>query len=296
MQLDVVEILLLGALLERVRGLTVGEVGVVRVPETRVLVEGDLAVEGDHLAGRVLDQRVDLDQRRVLLGEHGPELLQDRDDLVAHVRGEACGVADLRCLRGVDPDERVDGDLGQRLRSLDRELLDLHPALDRRHRQVGAVGAVQQERDVVLGLDVAGRRDQDAMDRVALDVHAEDVAGAGERLVRPGGQLDAAGLAPAAGLDLGLDDDGTAETGSDRARLVGGGGHAAGKGRDPVLAEEVLGLVLEQVHRHSCLRCGRPALGGEACSAQRRPGWGLINGRVRCRVPTPRCGPSSYPA
>jgi hypothetical protein len=40
---------------------------------------------------------------------------------------------------------------------------------------------------------------------VALDVHAEDVAGVLAHLVGVVGQLDAAGLAAAADLDLGLD-------------------------------------------------------------------------------------------
>ena len=44
-------------------------------------------------------------------------------------------------------------------------------------------------------------------DDVALDVHAEDVPGVEPDLVGVVGQLDAAGLAPATDLDLGLDDD-----------------------------------------------------------------------------------------
>ena len=43
------------------------------------------------------------------------------------------------------------------------------------HRQVGAVGAVEQVREVVLLGDVGGRRDHHPVDGVALDVHAEDL-------------------------------------------------------------------------------------------------------------------------
>ena len=52
--------------------------------------------------------------------------------------------------------------------------------------------------------------DPDALDDVALDVHAEDVAGVLADLGLVVGELDAAGLAAAADLHLGLDDDGVA--------------------------------------------------------------------------------------
>src|SRR5579884_1507800 len=64
-ELDVVEVLLLGLGLQRVgRGLVL-ELGVVRLAEPSVGVEADLAVQRGDLAVRGLDQRVDLDQERV---------------------------------------------------------------------------------------------------------------------------------------------------------------------------------------------------------------------------------------
>ena len=61
------------------------------------------------------------------------------------------------------------------------------------------------------------------------------------------GELDAAGLAAAAGLDLRLDDD--------DAELLGGGpglgrgvGDDAESDRDIVLGEELLRLILHQIH------------------------------------------------
>src|SRR6478752_3712587 len=76
-ELDVVEALLLRGGLEGVRVRLVLERGVVLVAELGVLVERDLAVEGEHLAARVLHERVDLDERGVLVDEDLPELLQD---------------------------------------------------------------------------------------------------------------------------------------------------------------------------------------------------------------------------
>src|SRR6476619_2117846 len=61
-ELDVVEVLLLGGGLERVRVRLVLEALVVGVPEAGVLVERDLAVEGDDGAVLGLDERVDLDE------------------------------------------------------------------------------------------------------------------------------------------------------------------------------------------------------------------------------------------
>ena len=66
---------------------------------------------------------------------------------------------------------------------------------------------------------------QTPLDGVALDVHAEDVAGVRADLVGVVGQLDAAGLAPPADLHLGLDHDRVAEP--------VGGGHGVVDGRRP---------------------------------------------------------------
>ena len=101
---------------------------------------------------------------------------------------------------------RVDGDLGDGLGVLVGGHLDLDAALDGGDAEVVAVGPVDEEGEVVLLGDVGRRGDQHPVDGVALDVHAEDLAGLGDRVLRVLGQLDAAGLAAAADLDLRLDD------------------------------------------------------------------------------------------
>ena len=55
-----------------------------------------------------------------------------------------------RALARSTPVERVDRHPGQHLGLGGGDLLDLHAALDRAHREERAVGAVEQERDVVL--------------------------------------------------------------------------------------------------------------------------------------------------
>src|SRR3954453_23619928 len=101
-QLDVVEVLGLGGLLQRVdRGL-VDERLVVGVPEPGVLVQRDLGVQAEHPAVAGLGQRVDLDQGGVLGHEGLPELHRDVDDVLGHLGRELGGGDDLARLRLVD--------------------------------------------------------------------------------------------------------------------------------------------------------------------------------------------------
>src|SRR6187431_833297 len=71
-ELDVVEVLLLGGHLERVGLGVVLEGLVLRVPEAGVRVQRDLAVERDDVAGRGPHEGVDLDERGVLVAVDGP--------------------------------------------------------------------------------------------------------------------------------------------------------------------------------------------------------------------------------
>jgi hypothetical protein len=60
--------------------------------------------------------------------------------------------------------------------------------------------------------------------------------------------LDAARLAAASRLDLGLDDDGAADLRRRRLRLLWGVSDDAGKHRYTVGLEKVPGLILEKIH------------------------------------------------
>src|SRR6202000_667076 len=94
--------------------------------------------------------------------------------------------------------------------------------------------------------------DQHLVHGVTLDVHAEDAPGLVIGVGRPGGELHAAGLAPAAGLHLRLADylrDAfRRERGGNFPRLLGGIGDLVFRHRNAVLGEEFLSLILEQVH------------------------------------------------
>jgi hypothetical protein len=143
-------------------------------------------------------------------------------------------------------------DPGQRLGAGPGHFLDLDAALHRAHGQEGPVGPVEQERQVVLLRDVDVLGDQHRVHGVALDVHAEDLLRLGLGLVGVAGQLHPAGLAAPAGLDLGLDHDarlaGRDELGGDGTGLRRCPGDLALLDRNAVGSEEILRLVLEQVH------------------------------------------------
>ena len=68
------------------------------------------------------------------------------------------------------------------------------------------------------------------------------------RLARVLGELDPAGLPAAPDLDLGLDHAGVADAVGRGHGLLHTRGHLAGGDGDPVTGEELLALVLEQVH------------------------------------------------
>jgi len=124
----------------------------------------------------------------------------------AHSRsaGQPARQHDLGGLRLVHPGQRVHHHLRDRGGAGARHLFDLHTALHRADRGKGARGPVHQEGQVELPGDVTGFFDEDRAHPVAFDIHAEDFLRPGLRLVRALGQLDAARLAPPAGLHLGL--------------------------------------------------------------------------------------------
>lgn len=128
------------------------------------------------------------------------------------------------------------------------DVLDVHAAFGRRHGQERAAGAVEQEADVVLLGDLARLGDEHPVHGVPLDVHAEDVVGGLLGVIGRAHDADAAGLAPAAGLHLGLDHHRPTERHGGVAGGGGSGGDAAAGDGHAVFLEEVSGFVFEEVH------------------------------------------------
>ena len=141
----------------------------------------------------------------------------------------------------------------QRFGPLGRDLLDVDSALLREHEQRLLLAAVEGDREVVLALDVRGLLDPELADDVAVDVHAEDRLRVLRGLVGGVGELDPTGLPAAAGQHLGLDDDLCPELLGGCARLVRGRGDAPLRDGYPEAFEELLALVLVEVHRRARL-------------------------------------------
>ena len=102
------------------------------------------------------------------------------------------------------------------------------------------------------------------------------------------GELDAAGLATAADLHLGLDDDGVPGSLGLGDRLVDRDGDAARTHGDAVAGEVLLALVFEQIHAaaHSCLAIRCPwAVPGAAARPKAWSTPSVRAARTRMRAP-----------
>ena len=136
----------------------------------------------------------------------------------------------------------------QRVGVLLGDLLDLDAALRREHEERLLLATVERDREVVLLRDVGRLLDPELADDVAVDVEPEDVA---RFLLRVGGvvgELDAARLAASAGQHLSLDDHGASERRRSGACFFRRHREPAVRDRDAHAAEELLALVLVQIH------------------------------------------------
>src|SRR5690625_3071798 len=257
-ELDVIQALFFGLGFQRVRGGLVGEISVMFLAEDGVLIEGDLAIEGNDLSVFGAYQRVDLNQGRVFAEVDVGEFLQYRNDLLGYIRSESGLLDDLTRFGLVDAGVRIDRNFGERLGALNSQLFDVHAALNAGHRQVGAVRTVQQEREVVLFCDLVALSDHHGVDRVALDVHPQDLAGLFTGLLRGVCQLNAAGFAAAANLYLCLYNNcPSPELLSGCNSLFGCAGEDSAQHRDFVALKHVTRLIFEQVHPAPPFRMSR---------------------------------------
>ena len=273
-----------------------------------IAVDGDLGVEGDDLAALGDDQRVDLDQRRVLRLRGLGELRQRLGGSIERVIGEAGSLDDRPRLDRGEGSSRIDVLLDQRLRILRGDRLDVHAALGGDHRQKLLLAAVEDDRGVVLGRDRRAALDPDLLDPerpLAVgtdDVHAEDRPGVLLGLGPVGGDLDPAGLATAADQHLGLDRTGVADPLSGGDGVLDRGGDLAARHGDTVRGEELLALILEKVHQMTdfmaacawgrawrgarCSICKKRESAAPCASSRCAWSWRRGGGQpIRCRAP-----------
>ena len=180
--------------------------------EHRVRIDVELRVQRHELAALGDDQRIDLEQRGVALEidaiqrhENGLEFA-DLRTLEAEPEGELAALVGLQARRRVDV--HAQDFLGRVL----GDFFDVHAAGFGGDDGDAAALAIQRERKIDLAFDVRTRLDVHRFDRQAFGPGlfgdqplAEHVGGGGTHGVEIARQLDAAGLAAAAGMDLGLD-------------------------------------------------------------------------------------------
>ena len=138
---------------------------------------------------------------------------------------------------------------------LRRHLLDLDSAFRAGHHHVAGEAAIERNPEVELAGDVHALFDVDLAHFLALrpglvrdQLHAHHFAEDLARLLRRFGELHAAALAAAAGVDLRLDDDAAAELLRRQARLLGVVDDDAARRRHAVAAQDFLGLIFVDFH------------------------------------------------
>src|SRR5690625_3081717 len=166
-ELDIVQLVAPGFELHRIFLVFVAQLDDVRMAEQRAVVEAHLGVERDHPAATGDNQRIDLQQGDVELGEgliHGHHEPGRRLDL-APLETEREG--DLAGLEGHQTDGRIDRLLDDLLRMLGRNLFDLHPALGGSDDRYPAGSAIDEHREVELPRNVTALFNIEALDLLA---------------------------------------------------------------------------------------------------------------------------------
>ena len=162
--------------------------------------------------------------------------------------GQVRGSDPLATRRVGETIDRVDPDLGDCFRVLLGDRLDLDTALLGQHAEMFLGPTVERKAGVVLLRNIAGHLDPHALNNVTLNVESENVAGVLAHGIDIGGELDTPSFASATSMNLGLNHDGRSQTFGRSYGLVDGERYLAVRYGHPVLGEELLALILEQIH------------------------------------------------
>ena len=159
--------------------------------EQGVRIEVDLGVQRHHAAVARERQRVDLGQAGVGVPERPVQRLEHGARLRHRCGGNADFRRDLVGLGVLQPGFRIDEYFVDFLRRVRCDFLDVHAALARGHQAHLLRDPVHHHADVEFALDVGALFDQEAphflplgAGLVRLQLHAENLAGAGFHLVR----------------------------------------------------------------------------------------------------------------
>ena len=158
----------------RILAREVAQLRVVGVAEQRVVIERDLRVQRLDLPVRRDDQRVDLDQRRLLGDERVVQLRQQCTDRTHDVGVDTGLIGEPAPVKVLKAEQRVDVQTRKRIGVLRRHRLDVHAALGREHHQRRLGAAIEHNRRVVLRRDLGRTLDPDLVNSQPTDVHPQD--------------------------------------------------------------------------------------------------------------------------
>ncbi len=230
-----------------------------------VVIKAHLRVNRLPLAVFREDERVDLDQRRVFLDIGVIQCRRDLREPVDLGRWQPEREGNFPGLVGVKPEPGIGLPFHDLVRPIAGNFLDIHATFGAGHHQHLPVGAVKHNAKVQLPGYLRALGHQHLVHRVTVDVHAQDCAGRGPRLLRRMRELDATGLSPAPCMHLGLHHHRAAQLGGNRRRVVRGVRHLAGIHWNPIPGQDLSRLILMDIHRRTCSFCL-----SQGCSSRRR--------------------------
>ena len=183
------------------------------MPVQRVVVEAHFGVEREEITALGEDQRIDLDHRGVGLDERLVDGVEELGQLAGRCPAQPHTERELAALEGDDAGSGVDVLAENLLRFLRRDLFDVHAAGGTRDDDGRRGCAVDQDAQIELALDIEPFLDEHAADLLALRAglmrdqrHADYLLRQLLHLLDRPGDLDAAALTAAAGMNLCLHD------------------------------------------------------------------------------------------
>ena len=254
-ELDVGEVILAGGDFKGVELGIVDHVGIFAMTKDGVVVKSDLGIHRHQPAGLGDDQGIDLDQSAILCQTDAVQVEEEGDAVFADAASETEGQGDLARLKRAETGKGIDGEDMDTLRRLLRHRLDINSPLCRSDNAVAGAFAVESDGEVELFGDLDRFFDKDAADAQPLgagliryQLAAKEFFSEVLRLLGVMHQLDAAGLAAPAGIDLRLDDTAPPHHLRRPLDLIGSETDPTARHRDLVTAEELLGLVFVNIH------------------------------------------------
>ncbi len=178
-----------------------------------VAVDVDLGVQAMQVAVFLDHQRIDFQQRQVVVGEQLAKAYENVGELLDLVAFEAQLECQLTTLIGLRANQRVDGSFQDLLRRLFRNLLDLDTTFGGGHEDDTASGTINYRAQVQFLGDVGAGLNQNLADRLTIGISlvsnqtlTQPLLGEGFCIFLALDQLYTAGFTAATSVNLSLDD------------------------------------------------------------------------------------------